>query len=434
MVQNLSGKPLSGAEHKALRLAIAGCGGMGHRHLYGLAELQQAGRRDFELVGVCDPVEANAASLARQAQDLLGKTPVIASKLEELAQLGVDGIDITTIPRTHHTVALEAIQRGWHVMVEKPLGVTVRACNLIRRTAEAAGCVLSVAENYRRDPMNRLARALLQTGAAGSPRFIVQHSIGGEDRMTITVWRHQKSEGGLLLDVGVHFTDMLEYLCGEIDTIYAQTRLYEPVRKNPAAGSRGAASNPAGVYERWQREMPAEFVATAEDAVYAMINFKNGATGQFIENHAARGRPVWLRQVFGSLAAMDLPPDRTGQEITLTLGGGEALRGEALLELVPDFALDPVTAQLFGGDRLAGYKFPFPEIDRKLLAVEYADFAAAIRGNQSPEVDGVQGTRSVAAVYAMLESALLGRPLTVAEVMAEQVDAYQQETNTGLGI
>ncbi|MBI3944193.1 MAG: Gfo/Idh/MocA family oxidoreductase [Chloroflexi bacterium] len=417
-----------------LRLAIAGCGGMGHRHLYGLAELQRAGWRDFELAGVCDPVQANAASLAQQAKELLGEAPAIAGNLEELARIGVDAVDITTVPRTHHTVALEALERGWHVMVEKPLGVTVRACNLVWGAATAAGLVLSVAENYRRDPMNRLARALLQAGVIGAPRFLVQHSIGGEDRMTITVWRHQKIEGGLLLDVGVHFTDMLEYLAGEIETVYAQTRLHEPVRKNPAAGGAGAAPNPAGVYDRWQREMPAEFVATAEDAAYATLTFKNGATGQFIEDHAARGRSSWVRQIFGSLGALDLPPDRTGREITLTVAGGEELVGEALLGLVPDFALDPVTAHLFGGERLGKYTLPFPEIDRKLLAVEYADFAAAIRGNHAPEVGGMQGTRSVAAVYSMLESAALGRQVAVAEVMAEQVDGYQSEINAALGI
>ncbi len=51
----------------ASRLAIVGCGGMGHRHLSGLAELERAGLCQFELVGACDPVRANAESLADQA-------------------------------------------------------------------------------------------------------------------------------------------------------------------------------------------------------------------------------------------------------------------------------------------------------------------------------------------------------------------------------
>ena len=47
-----------------IRLGIIGCGGMGHRHLYGLAELQRAGWQEFELIAACDPVQSNAESLA----------------------------------------------------------------------------------------------------------------------------------------------------------------------------------------------------------------------------------------------------------------------------------------------------------------------------------------------------------------------------------
>ena len=50
-----------------IALAIVGCGGMGHRHLEGLAELTRAGRSPYRLLGVCDPVADNAASLAAAA-------------------------------------------------------------------------------------------------------------------------------------------------------------------------------------------------------------------------------------------------------------------------------------------------------------------------------------------------------------------------------
>ena len=99
--------------------------------------------------------------------------------LEELAEVGVDAVDVTTTPRYHHTVAIENLERGWHTMVEKPMGLTVRACNLIRRAADASDAILSVAENYRRDPMNRLAKALLDAEVIGTPRLLIHHAIGG---------------------------------------------------------------------------------------------------------------------------------------------------------------------------------------------------------------------------------------------------------------
>jgi predicted dehydrogenase len=415
-----------------INLAIVGCGGMGHRHLYGLAELRRAGWEPFALAAACDPVRANAESLAAQAEELLGRRPAVVASLDELAVLGVEAVDITTTPRSHHTLAADALGRGWHAMVEKPLGLTVRAANVIRRAAASSGRVLSTAENYRRDPVNRLAKALLDAGAIGAPRFVLHHVVDGGDQMLISVWRHQKDQSGVLLDVGVHYADMLEYLLGPIESVYAQTRLHEPVRHNAAATGGQALANPSGVYGRWQKEMPATFAATAEDAVYATLLFQSGAVGQYVEDHAGHGPNLWARQIYGARGAMSLPNDRTGRPIVLHLPGRGELSGAALLELVPDFRLDPVTASLFGGERLAGYDFPFEQVDRKLLAVEYADFAGAIRERRAPEVDAEQGARSVAVSYALLESGVLGRPVTVAEALAEQAAEYQRDIDAGL--
>lgn len=415
-------------------LAIVGCGGMGHRHLYGLAELHHSGLSPFELVGACDPVRANAESLADDAEERLGRRPQVVESLEELEALGVAAVDITTTPRYHHAVAEEALERGWHAMVEKPVGLTVRAGNRIRQAAERSGRIVSVAENYRRDPMNRLGKALLDAGVIGSPRLMIHNTMGGGSHMTISVWRHQKNESGVLLDVGVHFADILEFYLGPVSTVYAQSRLHEPVRYNPAAGPAGrSSSNPAGVYGKWQRQMPAQFEATAADASYATLLFENGTVCQFIEDHAAHGQGVWTRQIHGSGGSLELPPDRSGQLITLHKDG-ETVSDASLLDQVPDFHLEPIAAALFGGERLWGYEFPFHETDRKLIAAEYGELGLAIEDGGAIEVDAAQGTRSVALSYAMLESSEAGRALTMEEVLAEKIDAYQLEIDEELGL
>jgi predicted dehydrogenase len=420
-------------------LAIVGCGGMGHRHLFGLAELKEAGWTPFDLVAVCDPVRANAESLAAEAERLMGKRPVLAESLAELKQLGVEAIDITTTPRFHHALAVEGLELGLHMMVEKPFGLTVRACNTIMRAAQESKSIVAVAENYRRDPINRLARALIDAGAIGRPRFAIQQTMGGGDQMLISVWRHQKTQSGVLIDVGVHYTDMLEYLLGPITSVYAQTRLHEPIRHNPAAADaaglrQGATSNPGGVYGRWQKQMPASFEATADDAAYATFSFASGAVAHYIEDHASHGQPRWSREIYGSTGSLILPDDRTGLPIRLHRGSDEVLEGDQLLELVPDLELDDVTAGLFGGKRLGSYNFSFNEIDRKLLAVEYADFGEALVQGRAPEVDGMQGTRAVAAAYGMLESSIVQRPVSMDEMLNEAVDSYQQEINISLGL
>jgi hypothetical protein len=154
---------------------------------------------------------------------------------------------------------------------------------------------------------------------------------------------------------------------------------------------------------------------------------------QYIEDHAAHGEGGWKRQIHGSRGSMDLPNDRSGRTITLNLGG-EVIDDGRILDLAPDFRLNDVTAALFNGDRLWRYDFPFPETDRKLIAVEYGEFASAILDGGEIEVDVRQGARSVAVSYAILESGQSGRMVTTDEVLSEQVDAYQRDINDGLGI
>ena len=413
-----------------IRLAIIGCGGMGHRHLSGLAELHRAGYDQLQIVAACDPVTDNANSLANQAKEHFGHRPAVVSDLRQLVDLDVQAVDVTSTPNYHHTIVLESMKHGWHTMVDKPMGLTVRACNLMKQAVNDSGLILSVAENYRRDPINRLAKALLDANIIGTPRFLIHHTVGGADQMLISVWRHKKNESGVLLDVGVHYADMMEYLLGEIESVYAKIRLHEPIRQHRQSG----ASDPAGVYGKWQREMPTEFEATAEDAAYATLQFKSGAVGQYIEDHAGRGDGLWARQIHGSLGSMTLPGDRSGRPIQLNLHGKGKIDSDQILELVPDFRLDPVTSSLFGGDRLWNYQYPFNETARKLLAFEYGEFAQAIANKSSVEVDVDQVSRSVAVSYAMMESSTLNRAVTIDEVIAEDASIYQFEINRDLQI
>ena len=421
-----------------MRLGYIGCGGMGHRHLFGLAELNRAGLCRFDPVAVCDPQEENAVSLASHIAEHFGTRPAVVSSIDELSAVGgIQTVDICTDPRHHHTMTVGAFQHGWDVMVEKPMGLTSRACRLMTTAAEIHGRILAVAENYRRDPINRLAKALIDGGILGVPRFMIHNTAGGSNNMLISVWRHQKNTSGILLDVGVHFSDVMEYFLGDITSVYAQTRLHEPIRLNPMAGKDPDAvtrTSPAGIYEVWQKDMPSEFEATAEDAAYATMVFASGATAQYLEEHAAHGRPFWHRAIYGSQGSMDLPSDRSGQSITLTLSDGTIYDANTILDLVPDFHVDDVTEKLFGGSRIWRYNLPFVETDRKLIAIEYADFANAILNDRQPEVGAEMGARSVAVSYAILESGQLNRSVSVDDVINDRVNEYQAEINESLGI
>jgi hypothetical protein len=133
---------------------------------------------------------------------------------------------------------------------------------------------------------------------------------------------------------------------------------------------------------------------------------------------------------------MDMPNDRSGKWLKLTLDRNKVIDDGSILDLAPaDFVLDKATAVLFGGDRLWKYEFPFELTDRKLIAVEYADFALGILGERPVEVDLEQGSRSVAVSYALLESGKAGgQLLAVDDVLAEKVNAYQADIDQSMGL
>ncbi len=88
-----------------IRLAIVGCGGMGHRHLYGLGELHRQGLSKFDLTAACDPNRSNAESLADEAESLFETRPEVVTDLDQLEQIGVDAARDDMHPRRIGAVA-----------------------------------------------------------------------------------------------------------------------------------------------------------------------------------------------------------------------------------------------------------------------------------------------------------------------------------------
>lgn len=411
-----------------LRLAIVGCGGMGRRHLAGLGELERSSARSVRLVAVCDPRVANAADLAAEAEAVLGSRPHVYGSAREMvaAEPDLEAAGCTTDTGSHHRVAAELLELGLHTLCEKPLALTLRGARRIADSARAAGRVLSVAENFRRDPMNRLVRALIDGGAIGTPRLILETGTGGRDAILITPWRHRKLSGTPPVDAGVHSADLVQYFFGPVRQASGTVRLFEPRRyKRQTAG-------PGGFYERWAAEMPDQIEADGEDAIFGVLDFENGAVGQWTDDHAGHGLPLRSRLLFGSGGSIVAPGDRTGDPVRLVLDDGRDLAGEGVLDHAPGYRLEPLAAELFGAERPASYGFDFPATDRKLIALEYDELARCVRTGVAPEVDAEVGIRDLALVYAVFESSVAGRAVSLDDVISGAVDAYQRDIDERL--
>ncbi|MHB8647750.1 MAG: Gfo/Idh/MocA family protein [Thermomicrobiales bacterium] len=412
-----------------VRLAMVGCGGMGRRHLTGLFELSRTEHHNIDLVAVCDLNRQNAEDLADEALEFLGTRPQVFTDAARMVNdVELDGADCPTDTGSHHNAATMLLDLGLHTMCEKPLALTIRGCNRIIAAAERAGKLLSVAENFRRDPINRLVRALLDDGAIGERQFIIETDISGRDSMIITPWRHQKMTGTIPLDAGVHNADILQYYFGDAASAFGHARLYEKTRyvRNTAG--------PGGFYQKWAANLPDSFEATGEDAIFGLITFANGALGQWVNHHAGHGEPLHSRTVYGTRGSITPPGDRNGRPIRLTLDDGTEIRDQRILDYAPSYRLSPVAAALFGGERVWTYNYDFPITDRKILALEYHEFAECIRTGTQPEVNGAVARRDVALVYALFESQVAGRPVTIEEVETSTVDGYQREIDEQLGL
>lgn len=421
------------------KIALIGCGGMGRRHAHGYIELRKY-FQSVEMAAVCDVHHEVAATVAGEIGEATGATPDIYTDFDDmLAKADLDGVATVTSTPMHHRFAIKAMEAGLHVITEKPMGLTLKACRQMREVSQKTGKVMAVAENYRRDPMNRLTRALIDAGAIGTPYFALDIGVGSSNGavMHSTVWRAKKIQaGGSPLDAGVHNADMLLYLLGGVNTVFAETAINESERTLRPMTE--VAPVLAEMYNHRKEDgyEDGDLVEqTAVDTAFGVIRFKSGAIGQLLMTDTSHGQSLGVSTISGSKGTMYRPASRSGQSPRIVRNDGTEITGDALLDLVPDFKLDDTTSTLWNGARrISSYEMDFREIDSKILAYEYLDMVAAAESGGQPEVGPQEGMDALALAYALMESGLSGKPVTVEDVAEGRASEFQDEIDVEMGI
>jgi predicted dehydrogenase len=407
-----------------LAIGLVGCGGMGRRHLHAYSALRRVGAAGLEVAAVCDPIAAAAEAAADLAEELLGSRPAVFASHEELIVSGAaEALDVVTDPSMHHLVVVPALDHGLHVICEKPLGITVRACRAIVAAQARSGAVLATAENYRRDGPNRLARAVLEQGLLGEVHLMIETNIGGDDGVLISPWRHLREAGSIALDMGVHYTDIFAYYLGELEHVSGASFIAEPLRVL------GAGTPPVTGIEEVS---PGVIRATGDDSLVAIYETAAGVSIQLAYIPSGPGRQWTQRSVHGSRGSMSVPRDRTGEPVVVQLGD-RTLSGAELRRELGGFRLEGVTAAFFGAEGTE-YELPFAEVDSATIAIELDDFASAVAERRAPEVDGLGGLVAVAAVWAVAESQERGESVRIADVAAGTLSAAQDSLDQAIGL
>jgi predicted dehydrogenase len=201
-----------------LRIAMVGVGWAGTRQTEAARELG----RDVEVVAL---VDNDAAFLAAKAEEL-GVPRTFATLEEALAESDIDAVSICTPHNLHCAQAIAAARAGKHVLVEKPLALTVDEATAMIEAAENNGVTLYVAESLSYEPRGRYLREIVRsgepigeiTGAVLVAGFRAENFVYAGRREWLT--RPQIGGTGTWMLHGIHSMAELRLIFGEVETIY----------------------------------------------------------------------------------------------------------------------------------------------------------------------------------------------------------------------
>jgi len=201
-----------------VRWLLVGAGDIAHKRVAPAL----AATTNSTLVGICDPRQAVAHDLARQ----LAVGEVYADFAQALASTSADAVYLATPIHLHAAHAIQALQAGKHVLVEKPLALSAAECRAAVAAGEQSGRVSGCAYFRRLSPRYLDAQRMLAQGEFGRLVLIrlVYQSWFAPTPDDPKYWRviRARSGGGPLSDMGSHMFDVLIGLCGLPDQVYAR--------------------------------------------------------------------------------------------------------------------------------------------------------------------------------------------------------------------
>jgi 1,5-anhydro-D-fructose reductase (1,5-anhydro-D-mannitol-forming) len=405
-----------------IRIGIVGCGRILAAHLRGYRFLREAGFDDFRITALCARKAPDAEMYVRRGSgppqrpacsnlegdplaigdeylsDIQPETEVAiyTDYREMIAQGPIDAVNDFSTHALHHQVAAEAFRHGKALLSQKPLAITVAAARQMCEEAERRKLVFAVFENFRQAPGTRHLKWAFDSGLAGKLQMYLLGYAGvwwAPDLIVAdTPWRHRRHEaGGISLDLGVHFFDQLRYVGGEIKTVSAQTSVLEPLR-----------------FRRDAQGVVVETVeCDADDTFVAHLEMENGAVGSAFASwggHGAATKTGGGAVYYGSKARFN--------------GGRVAIDGESETTLADRYDAE-------APKELHAAHFPRGVTDS--FALNQLNWLEAVRTGGTAETSGREGLRDLASAYAILESAVAGRPIAVDDVLSGRVRAAQKE-------
>jgi predicted dehydrogenase len=277
-----------------------------------------------------------------------------ANSYEEILQdKGIEAIINTTPNSVHRETTVAAARAGKHTFLDKPIANTIADARALTQACRKAKVVLALGYQRRREPHFRwIKQNLDQFGKLVNAEANISRDRLG--KIDLGSWRYtaEGMPGGVMLQIGIHYTDVLEYLLGPVKAVSGRfVRLVLP------------GDNP--------------------DVASLVLEHENGALSTLNASYASASE-YYLMNVYGKEATA---------YYDLHAGLRWLKRGSTKAQAVSVAKNDPIVDEL-------------------------EEFAAAVRGDGEPEMDGERSTASLAVLLAGIKSAKEGRRVEVKEVLA----------------
>jgi len=391
---------------RIVKLAMVGCGGMAGAHLRGYEELLNKGETRFRIVATVDEALDRAQNFAAQIE---GFTAWKVNAYQSVAQLlesekDLDGADICSPHGLHHVLACELLNGGVNVLVEKPIGITVKASKKIIQTARRRGLLAATAEQCRRAIGQRTIHWAFNEGLLGEPRMWWAIRAGWNDPEEVPNWhwRVDRKLGGcgMVMDSGAHWVDTMRYWFGEVESVYARVE---------------------HIYPRPHRKGDQIVESAMEDFWTSIFNFKSGLVGTWSWTISAPGKgftQLTMSGTKGSIIDSDIFHPAAFQAAgECQLVNGTTYSMARLQEIYLETLSQRKKNQLFPYGITGG------------VTLELWDFIDALSKGRPVEIDAEEGLRSKAISEAIYESGKSGQVVKVADVLKGRIDAYQRDVD-----
>ncbi len=340
----------------ALRFGLIGCGAISTQHV---EAIRASGA---ELVAVS---ESASIERARAAGERWG-VPWTTDFNELLARDDVDAVAICTPSGTHAAIALAALRRDKHVVVEKPLALTVADADGLIAEGQRAGRLVVTISQRRFEPVMQALKTAVQGEAFGRIALVMTEGLyqRPQSYYDSAAWRGTRAlDGGVLMNQAIHMVDLVRWIGGPVVSV-------------------------AGHLATIGHAMEAEDTATVS------LRFASGALGSIVATTCASPEfPAELR-IYGDRGHARIVGEEATEWSVVT--GAASPPPNRAVQPEPDAGgLAPAT---WGTDASGHIR-------------QYADLLAAVRTGRPPAITGEDGRAAVEIVTAAYEASETGRAI-----------------------